>query len=60
VNLLDNAIKYTPREERTPYAVGKDSSAVIEVSDTGRGIPASALPYIFERSIAKLTLATHE
>lgn len=50
VNLLDNAIKYTPAGGSARLSIGvEDSSAIIEVSDTGRGVPESALPHIFDR-----------
>ena len=50
VNLLDNAIKYTPSGGSINLHVhASDRKAIMEVADTGIGIPASALPHIFER-----------
>ena len=50
VNLLDNAIKYTPEGGSVGIKVGTtDEIAVIEVEDNGVGIPAEALAHVFER-----------
>jgi len=50
VNLLDNAIKYTPSEGTVELIVEREGSkAVLEVRDTGIGIPAVALPHVCER-----------
>ena len=50
VNLLDNAIKYTPEEGSiTLKTYSQDSKAILEVNDSGIGIPEEALPYIFDR-----------
>jgi signal transduction histidine kinase/ActR/RegA family two-component response regulator len=49
-NLLSNAIKFTPANGRVTVTVGReDPHAVVRVSDTGQGVPAEFLPYIFER-----------
>ena len=50
VNLLDNAIKYTPEKGRIQLRVaGANGHAMLEVADNGIGIPADALPHVFER-----------
>ena len=50
VNLLDNAIKYTPSGGSIQLNVrASDGKAILEVIDTGIGIPAGALPHVFER-----------
>jgi heavy metal sensor kinase len=50
VNLLDNAIKYTPEGGRVTVGVNiSDRQAQLEISDTGPGIPESDLPHVFDR-----------
>ena len=48
--LLDNALKYTPEGGGVHVRVGeKDGGALLEVSDSGVGIPKEKLPLVFER-----------
>jgi len=50
VNLLDNAIKYTPPGGAVKLAVAaRDGQAVFEVADNGIGIPPEAQPHVFDR-----------
>jgi signal transduction histidine kinase len=49
-NLLDNAIKYTPRGGQVRVrARREDDTAVVAVTDTGSGIGAEHLPRIWDR-----------
>lgn len=48
--LLDNAIKYTPDDGRISVSVSRTGAvASLAVTDSGVGIPADALPRLFER-----------
>lgn len=49
-NLLSNAIKFTPRGGRIQIRLERiNSHAEIAVSDTGQGIDAKFLPFVFDR-----------
>ena len=50
LNILDNAIRYTPSGGTvSSLLVRKNGSALVSISDTGMGIPAEELPFIFDR-----------
>jgi PAS domain S-box-containing protein len=49
-NLVDNALKYTPSEGKVVVEARAEAGQVLlEVADTGPGIPLEAQPYVFER-----------
>ena len=50
INLVSNAIAHTPPGGTVTLAATNEGGAIrIEVSDTGAGIPAEALPRVFDR-----------
>lgn len=50
INLIDNAIKYTPPNGKvTVEALGVNGGVEIKIRDTGLGIPEESLPRLFER-----------
>jgi heavy metal sensor kinase len=50
VNLVDNAIKYTPDRGAVEVRVfGVGGKAILEVAENGAGIPGHAIPHVFER-----------
>jgi signal transduction histidine kinase len=51
VNLLENAVQYSPPGSKVTVRIDRDASAGVRISveDSGPGIPPEELPYIFER-----------
>ncbi len=50
LNVIENAVKYTPRGGRVKVTLTSDPRrALIRVEDTGQGIPAEQLPKIYDR-----------
>ena len=51
-NIMDNALKFTPEHGTIRIALHHDQSSVsVDISDTGKGIPATKQSAIFERYI---------
>jgi signal transduction histidine kinase len=49
-NLISNALRYTPEGGRIRLAAEREEDRLVfSVQDTGQGIPAEALPHIFDR-----------
>ncbi len=50
INLIDNAIKYTPSGGKVTVTVSsEDGFGILRVEDTGIGIPQGNIPRLFER-----------
>ena len=55
-NVLDNALKFSPPGSQVRIRVTPENgTAVVAISDSGPGIPASELPHLFERFYRGIT-----
>ena len=66
LNLISNAIKYTPEDGHVSVTVSTETTAggaeivLIRVKDTGFGIPAKDLPHVFDKFFrVRNTLTEH-
>lgn len=48
-NLVENAIKYTPRGDIVVDVDGDEDHVIISVKDSGIGIPAEDMPHLFQK-----------
>ena len=50
INLIDNAIKYSPAHSRITVAVAREAGdrVAVDIADEGIGIPEGALPQLFD------------
>ena len=61
LNLLDNAIKYSPSGAVVTLRLGLDGDNYrLEVEDTGPGIPTDVQPHIFERFVRADAARSHD
>ena len=51
-NLIDNAVRYTPAKGTIDISIRRtETGMVVEIADTGCGIPEELLPKIFDRFV---------
>lgn len=48
-NLVENAIKYTPKGEVVVDVQGTEDKVIVSVKDSGLGIPAEDMPHLFQK-----------
>jgi PAS domain S-box-containing protein len=64
INIIDNGVKYTPEGGRVTVAAvfsagsGDAGTVTVRVTDTGIGIPARALPHVFDKFYRVQSAAT--
>ncbi len=58
INLIDNALRYTPEGGRVTCRIVSDPERALEVEDTGIGLESADIPYVFDRFFRVLGTGT--